>query len=353
MRNIIIRQFAFVLILCFVISHSGFSQVYTFKKDTIRYHDLVSPVYLSQSNNIPSFWDDAYWVIPIGFDFLGHDTLTVSSNGLVSLVNYDNLTDQQVAYTISAFADISIGADLINRDIANPQNSPVNYLLDISSSKKILKIEWKNAGFVYDNSATKQDFISFQLWLYEDSNNIEMRYGQHHFNSTMPYVGNNSFGPVIGIGSYKYDLSTASSHYNEYVNSAPSIYLTGNAIAPGTSASFSTLTAGDTGTCAPVRNARFKFTRDLSVTGIRKGRKLDADVFPNPVSGPLHIEFENKAGAVISLYDVCGKLVYQETDPISNGLFSGILETDKFPKGLYLLRIESGTAAYSELLNIQ
>jgi hypothetical protein len=176
--------------------------------------------------------------------------------------------DQQVTFSISAFADASIGADLIARELANPLNSPINYELSGSSSNHVLKIEWRNAGFYHDNSSNKIDFISFQLWLYEDANNIEMRYGPHYFASLAPFIGNNSLGAVIGIGSYKYDISFGG-NLNEYVNSAQSIYLTGNVNSPGTSSSFSQLTASDTASCAPVQNTRFKFTPNFSVNRMR------------------------------------------------------------------------------------
>jgi hypothetical protein len=349
MKNIIRCQFTLALILGLFICGTGRAQVYTFSKDITPYNDLVAPTNLSGG----SYWDDDYWVIPIGFDFLGHDTLTVSSNGLVSLANYNNLVDEEVTFSISAFADASIGADLVDRDvnlILSPVISPIGYQLSGTGSNQILKIEWKNAGFYYDNSTNKKDSISFQLWLYEDSNNIEMRYGAHYFYSLIQYSGNNSFGPVIGIGSYQYDL-TPGTHLNQYVNSAPSIYLSGNVKTPGTSSSFGTLIATDTSSCAPLRNTRFKFTHDLSVTGIRKNQGLEAKIYPNPVSGPLRIELENKTDAIISLYDTRGVMVYQES--ITSSGYSGFIHTEDFPKGLYLLKIESGDNSMSKLISVE
>jgi hypothetical protein len=342
------HQYILALILGLIISLNGFSQAYTFSKGSETYSHLTAPTTLSGS----TYWDEEYWVIPIGFNFLGHDTLTVSSNGLVSLADYNKLVDQEVTFSISAFADASIGADLIARDLASPTNSPINYQLSGSFPNQILKIEWRNAGFYHDNSSNKIDFISFQLWLYEDSNNIEMRYGPHYFASLAPFTGNNSFGAVIGIGSYKYDFLFGGS-LNEYVNSAPSIYLTGNVNTPGTSSTFGTLTANDTASCAPARNTRFKFTPDFSVTGVRKSSGLATNIYPNPVNGMLHVEFENKSGAGIFLYDISGKLVHQEYTAPSSGLFSGLIQTEEFPKGLYFLKIESEGSVCSRIISIQ
>ncbi|HXA02151.1 MAG TPA: T9SS type A sorting domain-containing protein [Cytophagaceae bacterium] len=346
MKKAINYQYGLALTLNLVISQLSFSQVYTFSKDAATYHDLISPVNL----NGTTYWDDENWVIPIGFKFLGHDTLTISSNGLVSLANYNKLVDQQITYTISAFADASIGADLIDRDINNPQISPINYQLSGTSPDKILKIEWRNAGFIYDNNNV--DHISFQLWLYEDSNKIEMRYGQHYFLNTQIFSLNNSTGAVIGIGSYKYGLNPPGAHNNQYVNSAPSIYLIGSAKSPGTSISFSSLTATDTSDCAPANGTRFTFKTDYSVTGIYKAQELAVKLFPNPVSSVLHIEFENKSAAEIFLFDTMGQLVFNEIVSQA-GQFSTTLNIERFSRGLYMLKIESENFASCKLLSVQ
>jgi hypothetical protein len=345
MKNILIYQYGLAISLVLFISRVSFSQVYSFKQDIAAYSDLVGPINLTGT----TYWDDEYWVVPIGFNFLGHDTLTVSSNGLVSLANYNKLVDQQVTYTISAFADASVGADLIDRDINNPQNSPINYQLSGTLPHQILKIEWRNAG-LYPGS--NPDFISFQLWLYEDSNKIEMRYGPHYFFDTQVFSLNNSVGAVIGIGSYKYSFNPPGSHNNQYVNSAPSIYLTGNVKIPVTSATFSTLTASDTSNCAPSPGTILTFKTTTSVAGIRKPDELVVKLYPNPVSSILHIEFDNKSVAEIFLFDATGKLVFKEiTSAI--GQFSTTLNMENFSKGVYILKIESENMPVFKLLSIQ
>jgi hypothetical protein len=344
MKRILSYQYALALILSLLISKESFSQVYTFSKSTAPYNDLVSPINL----NGTTFWDEENWVIPIGFKFLGHDTLTVSSNGLVSLANYDKLVDQQVTYTISAFADASIGADLIDRDINNPQTSPINYQLSGASPSQILKIEWKNVGFYNSDAA---DFISFQLWLYEDST-IEMRYGPHYFSDTQIFSINSSSGAVIGIGSYKYDLNPPGAKNNQYVNLAPSIYLTGNVKSPGTSAGFNSLAASDTSSCAPANETRFTFKTNYSIaSGITNGQELPVRLYPNPASSIVHLEFENKASAEICLLDATGKALKKTT--LSAGQSSTSLDIEGLSKGLYIMKIESGNAAVFKLLSIQ
>lgn len=346
MKKILRYQNGFAFALSLIFSQLSYSQVYTFSKDAAPYYDLVGPFNL----NGTTYWDDENWVIPIGFNFLGHDTLTVSSNGLVSLANYNELVDQQITYTISAYADASRGADLIDRDINNPQNSPINYQLSGVSPNQILKIEWKNAGFYYNSS--RADFISFQLWLYEDSNKIEIRYGPHYFSDTQIFSLNNSNGPVIGTGSYKYSFNPPGARYNQYVNSAPSIYLTGNVNSPGASTVFTSLTASDTSTCAPADGTKFNFKKDYAVTSIYKADEFAVKIYPNPILSDLHVEFENKSVAEIFLFDATGNLMYKEI--VSKpGQSSTILNMEAFPKGLYILRVKSENMSSGKILSIQ
>jgi hypothetical protein len=213
-----------------------------------------------------------------------------------------------------------------------------------------LKIEWKNAGFSLDNNNV--DFISFQLWLYEDSNKIEMRYGPHYFLNTSIFSLNSSPGPVIGIGSYKYGLNPPGAQSNQYVNSAPSIYLTGNIKSPVTSINFSTLTASDTSNCAPLPGSLFTFKTTTSVAGIHKPNDLVVDLYPNPASSILHLEFENKSVTEISLFDATGKLLLRKI-ATEAGQISMAFNTENFSKGLYILKMESGNVISSKLLSIQ
>ncbi|MFL5728143.1 MAG: T9SS type A sorting domain-containing protein [Cytophagaceae bacterium] len=338
---------AFVLAL--FLAPAAYSQVYTFAKDTIKYRALTGATSIDGG----TYWDDEYWPIKIGFNFLGHDTLTVSANGLVSLANYSHLVDQQQVFTISAFADASLGADLINRSISTPAVSPISYKLDSVAPYRILKIEWKNAGFFYDSSATRQDYISFQLWLYEENNKIEMRYGQHYFYNGVQYTGNKSFGPVIGIGFYKYSLSPPGATYNQYTNTGHPIYLSGNANSPSVNSSFTSLTAYDTSSCAPSVKTRYTFTTTgTSVTSVQKAEASGLKIYPNPATSFLHVEFENKSASEISVFDATGNLVYRKSYN-QTGQVSEILNTEIFPKGLYILKVESENTYSSRLLSVQ
>jgi hypothetical protein len=96
-------------------------------------------------------------------------------------------------------------------------NSPISYSTTGSVGSRILKIQWKNAGFHYDTTST----INFQMWLYETSNIVEVHIGPNSVpNPSLVYQENGSDGPVVGV----YRFSSAS-------NCAYSSCLSGNSSA--------------------------------------------------------------------------------------------------------------------------
>lgn len=70
----------------------------------------------------------------------------------------------------------------------------VNYLVSGNAPNRILKIEFKNAGFS-DDGPNFNDSVNVQCWLYETSNIIEFRYGP---NSVKPSTWDKNEG-TIGI----------------------------------------------------------------------------------------------------------------------------------------------------------
>jgi hypothetical protein len=97
-------------------------------------------------------------------------------------------------------------------------NSPISYQTIGAAGSRILKIQWKNAGFYYDTTST----INFQLWLYETSNYLEVHVGPNDVpNPSLVYQENGSDGPVIGVF-----------HYTSASNCTYSIALTGNPVTP-------------------------------------------------------------------------------------------------------------------------
>jgi hypothetical protein len=78
------------------------------------------------------------------------------------------------------YAILPFEADLIDRgELTGISQSPISYKMEGNAGSRILKIEWKNAGFVGEigELGTLNDYVNFQVWLFEGSNDVEMHYG--------------------------------------------------------------------------------------------------------------------------------------------------------------------------------
>jgi hypothetical protein len=67
------------------------------------------------------------------------------------------------------------------------------------------------------------------------------------------------------------------------------------------------------------------------------------DIFPNPTTGTLTVrtEIQQAVGASIQLFDVNGRMVYQQAFPALNE-FS--IRLDGVPSGIYLLRVQQNSS---------
>lgn len=161
-----------------IFSTSLSAQYYTFDASTDLYENLDK----SKSLNDSMTWQNPHYDIPIGFDFSLYDK-TIKKIILNGFGWGGSLTSSTKGiYTLL----IAYGSDLVDRgynmisDTITPESkSNISYQLDSINNRKILKIQWENAGFYYElaDDSISSDYINFQLWLYEGSNDIEWHFG--------------------------------------------------------------------------------------------------------------------------------------------------------------------------------
>lgn len=174
------------------------AQTYEFSYSNAEYNDLVG----STSLNNGSTWDDPSFNIPIGFDFELYDNIINEIE--ISEVGLGGILAPPVTVPVVP-AIVATSVDLIDRgydfeDESAPSLSNISYLLDGAPGSQILKIEWNNAGFYgdLDEHNVSTDFMNMQLWLYEGSNTIEMRYGPSNIEyPQFSYEGEP--GPFVGL----------------------------------------------------------------------------------------------------------------------------------------------------------
>jgi len=180
---------------------SAFANYYSFSKTTGTYTNLTGAI--SLNNN--QLWDDPEYIFPIGFDFQLFD-LTIDS--LYFGLGLGGVVSNRIHPSIGAdYVILPFETDLIDRgDLFSVSMSPISYQLGGSPGNQILKIEWQNAGFYdeEDSIGTLNDYINFQLWLYEGTNTIEF-----HFESSMlTYPTINYYGLTGAfIGLTNFDLT--------------------------------------------------------------------------------------------------------------------------------------------------
>ncbi len=266
---------AFILL---VAAHTAtWAQTYNFTNTTGTYADLTSPTILSAAN-----WDDDSYTLTIPFPFsLGGVPFTsvdVESNGFLQFAS--------TSTTNAPWIDVFY-ADLIEMDAT----STVSYLVTGTAPNRIMKIQWKNAGF-YDGTLTEN--ANFQVWLHEGSNNIAMHYGPSNITSTVDIFP--SGGPDIGIAS-----SASTGNIN-------GVYLQGSGNAP-TTIVLTGATSVPSLTSHPTNGRIYNFS--ATTVGIRESlTNVNVTVFPNPAADQFSINgLTAKGNVTVTVYDVLGKVV--------------------------------------------
>ncbi len=289
---------------------------YTFTKTTGTYSNLTGTISINEGE----LWDDFEGVISIGFDFDLFDT-TIDSlffgigvGGLVSTAIDENFeTDLLI---------VPFEADLIDRgDLSGTSISPISYKLDGQVGNRILKLEWKNAGFYSegDELGTLNDFVNFQLWLYEGSNNIEMRYGPNKItNPSINYASES--GPIVGLTDYGFS--------NTFL-------LSGNPSNPIVTDSLVFLTG------TPPNGTIYKFSKMVSSTN-NDNQKVAAKISPNPfhVSGVINLKNRNLKNGVLKITDINGRLVKTMTNLQSDEI---TIQRDNLVNGVYFYTLTDKT----------
>lgn len=187
----------FILFSLFIFSSSQaqtFSYFLEIETDT--YTDLEEATELT---SIGDFWDDPEYNIPIGFsfDFYGetYTNTQIIGLGLGSWLAFqDPYTVDSINFLIPYFDDL---ADIETIDSLN--QSTISYTTEGLVGERILKIQWKDCGFYEEifGTGTANNTLSFQLWLFEGTNNIEVRFGPSMLpdSATVHDYGS----PVVGI----------------------------------------------------------------------------------------------------------------------------------------------------------
>ena len=197
-----------LLSITFLLLHSTmFAQTY----NVSAFQDIYEPLEegISVTDNVP--WEGLEYAIPIGFDFLFFD-ITIDSLFSQEIESIILTESSDVNSDIDFSAIIPMVVDGIFNAEGDPGQSPSNisYLTTGEVGNRICKIEWNNVGLLGYSNAIEQT-ASLQLWLYEGTGTLELRYGESNVQDTDDIFFNP--GPSIGLA---HNFNVNSDEFEEF-----------------------------------------------------------------------------------------------------------------------------------------
>jgi len=310
------------------------------------YTDLSDPISLNQGE----VWDDPNYVIPIGFDFeyknIVTDTLYFGGLGATLFFNDPIAFDYELNSDFVLYGLNPTIIDLVDRadtnDIINPtiSLSPISYQVDYGNYGRILKVEWKNAGSYeeIDENEYSNDYINFQVWFYEGTNDIAIHFGNTSVNYPQ-YTYQELGGEIVFLGSYDWveDVVDPSALELRFIHGEnplnPTLSLV-NAAEVEDQINMLTLNA-------PVPEHLVYYLSQDSIppmtepfaTALQDASNQDISLFPNPSESYIAIKGLDNHHYRFKIYDVFGKLVQENT------LNNQFINTSMLVSGSYILEL--------------
>lgn len=267
------------LVLSGLLISNSFAQV-TLSTKTETYTNLSGGTQLMKD----SVWDEFEnnnasndLAIPLGFNFtfnkFVHDTLFLFD---VNLVGND-------------FATIfGSGMNMCDRGIGTKTSkSPIFIKREGTAPNRIVKVEWRNAGFVNEviENGTIKDSLTSQIWFYESGNKLEIHIGPSNVSGTFP-----EYLKFISFGIWSKE-------------SNPSAIINGSAAAPTLATDLTTATGLDD---FPSAGTVYTFAVDANYSFTHNSQPAPAAVYYS--NGSLFTK-SNKTEQ-FKIYSVEGKLVF-------------------------------------------
>ncbi len=296
------------------------AQTYTFSHAVNPYVELTNPEYLTPEGQI---WDDPDYTVsfPFPFQFFGQN--------LSEFFGTPGLGSDLYTSTSDVFSMIiPVFCDVIDMGTASGvSQSSISKEKVGTVGSRILKIQWKNVSF-YDHVGAVDpptDFMNFQVWFYEGTNVIEIRFGSSNITDETNFP---TPGPsVILVNSFNGATETIASSY----------YLSGDPAAPVMSATtdLNELIGGFL-TSMPASGQTYIFTPSTSnPSGLEEKQSSQLTIYPNPANHMLFLS-DTKNITKVELMDVAGRLIKNFT-ALENGL-----DISELNAGAYLIVIENG-----------
>jgi hypothetical protein len=148
-----------------------------------------------------SAWDTSdLFSATIGFNFM-IDTSNITT---VKMRKGNSIcVDTMTVPILEGF--FALDATLIDRGTLSGSLSPISSQVTGSAGSRIFVLEVKNAGFSVEQSkySTNADYVSYQIWLYEGTNVVEIHYGASQVSHAGDYFPLEGGSPLMGFSKRK------------------------------------------------------------------------------------------------------------------------------------------------------
>jgi len=310
------------LLFAFAFSAIGMNaqNFYNFTASQATYADITGGT--SLNNGAVWDWDDFGPVtIPFTFKVAGHNVtnfLFADDNFLLLAPGADyDVSDEGVYYVYPNNIFIqdrtySTGAS----------TSPISYKTEGEVGSRILKLEVKNAGLedAVDMGFSEDAFyLNYQVWLYEGTNTIEIRYGQH--NITDVDAATDGDGLIAGL--LEEDIKA--------------YFVYGNAAAPSYGEYTEETLPGQLSLLPyPANGMVYKFT-PAAVAAAPVFSAPAVSLYPNPASSVLNLKSEGFTSTEYTIYNTVGAVV---SNGKLNDTASAQVNIENLATGMYFVNID-------------
>jgi hypothetical protein len=300
---------------------------YTVNTTSNPYQDLVNATSLNQG----AVWaNSSIYQIYFNFNFeingQVYTALNVHAGGGLS---FPGLGVKELFVVHSPF-----GGYFLQDKGTTVSQSSISYTISGIVGQRILKIQWKDAGFVPNGTTPTNtaDFMNYQIWLFEQDNHIEIRFGDNQFDRT-------TFGQSASSSNHTLSIKLLHDDCNNMLGlqgaaNLPSYWFFNSCIPNYTFISG-----------APSSGVTYVFW-PVIFTNINKIMEDAVRIYPNPTTKDIWIDAipESFGLESISLHDITGKTVLtKHTRGWTNTAIP--LTLQNLPSGIYIvnLRGKNGT----------
>lgn len=318
------------LLLSAIVQFLGITNIYAQAGYTLDVKDEpYAPLVNAAVMSPPTAWGFVNMSVPLGFHFKLDGTTIDSFN----LFQSGNLIATGLAGTVTGF-HVTDG-NLCDKAfmVANPTGpsiSTVTYTTTGNPGSRIFKASLNNVGFYEEFAAlgTADDSANIQIWLYEGTNVVEMRYGASKI--TNLYGIYHVIGSMAGL-LRQVDLSNMTPTFDKFY------YVGGNIVIGYQLDSITpfTIPSAKPASIFPPDGTVYTFTPVNSTTGIITQAAETIQVYPTVVNDKVIIESKENLRLPYKILDMKGSVI--DEGIVSNNRRT--VDAHSWPKGMYIVYV--------------